>query len=200
VIPRPTEIPGLGWGAIRPLQYGDLLRFYENAERSPAVLAAVFRRTVVGFEHCTAADVRAMTPAMPALVELAVLVASGVLDEHGRVINERPTDDTPDGPHAKPSPHDVDAPDDSMWAADNKPAHQQASEATFTDADMRYVLGENNETTESLYRMLLPEIRMVVEGAERAADRQDQNDSSGGTSSGAGVGNKTDRAAQLGLR
>lgn len=196
-------IPSLGWTAIRPLQYGDLLRFYENADESPAQQAAVFRRTIVGFEDCTAADVGAMKPTLPAILELAVLRASDAIDGPDGPLGVDDTHDgmlPPDHPHAKPAPSEVDAPENSMWAAHNKSAREKAAEsAALSDADLQYILHENNETTASIYQMLLAEMSLLFEGAERAADRREQATDDSPASVGGG-GNRTDRAAQLGLR
>lgn len=179
----------MGRLAVKPLQYGNIIKFYENADRTPAQLAAVFRTTIIGFENCTEADVEQMPPGIPTLLETVVLLASGALESEQEQEVERD----------KPRPDEVDAPENSIWASHNKTKNQKAKEnATISDADTQYILHDNNETFESIYKMLLPEIRMLIEGINRARERQEQQQD---TSSGSvGSGNKGDRAAAMGWR
>lgn len=165
---------------IRPLQYGDVIEHYENTDgRTPDQLAAVFRLAYPALEDVTAQDVQNMRPRIPDVLETAALVASGLT---GR-------DDE--------SEDDADEFEDSIFAAHNK-AERKTEQ--YEESDVVHMLHERGYTYDEIYRLLIPEIDLLVEGAERHEDRSESAQSSGasaGSSGGVVHGNRGDRASEL---
>lgn len=163
------------------MQYGDVIEWYENTDgRDPEMLAAVFRLAYPALEGVTAQDVRDMRPGLPDVLEAAVLVASGLTGD----ADEDEEDDEPEF-------------EDSIFAAHNK-AEQKTEQ--FEEADVVHMLHERGYTYDSLYRLLIPEIDLLVEGAERHEERSDSPSAEASDSSGSnGVvdGNRGDRAGAM---
>ena len=160
VIERRVPIDGLGTAYIRPLQYGDSIRFFENRERTPRRLAALFRRTVAGFETCSPADVRQMVAGLPTLLEFAIVRASGLLQTDQDMADESDEDG-------------VEIPEDSLMAPE---PGSPAEEATATldeieEADVVEFLHRKGYTMSGIYALLPVEIEVIRNGHRRQAKR-----------------------------
>lgn len=143
------------------------------------MLAAIFRLAYPALEGVTAQDVQNMRPGLPDVLEVAVLIASGLTDDE----DEDDEDDEPEY-------------ENSIFAAHND-AKQKAE--TFEEADIVHMLHENGYRYDEIYRLLIPEIDLLVEGAERHHERREdtQSESSGGSTNGVVNGNRGDRAGAL---
>lgn len=173
---------------VIPRPYGDFIELYENAERSPAMLAELFRRAfhTDGFARCTADDVRRMPPSVPSLLEYVILKASDV-----PAVTEDDDDETVDEP---------DPVEDSLFAA-----HDEGKKAAedVRESDLMHSLHERGYTAMEVSGLLFSEIEMLQEGAERAEERSDDADdgsmasTSASTSNSQPHGNRGDLAGQF---
>lgn len=161
-------IAGLGTAYIRPLQYGDTLRLYENRERSPRMLAALFRRALPGFGACTPADVRAMHAGLPAVLEYAIVAASGLLQSDREAAGlETDEDDLYEG-HEIPEPR--------AMAPEGGSATEEATATLddFEESDLIAFLHERGYTWDEIYRLLPAEIDTLREGHARLERRKER--------------------------
>lgn len=157
-LPRPAHVPGFGWISVRPLAYGDVIRFFENnVVQSPERWAAMFRTALPGLENVTAEDVEQMYAGLPSALEYVICEASGLTDE----------DDEPDEP----------AEDQGMFAP---PEEAIDNAENYKECDQIYALHQHGYTYDEIYRLLIPELDALFEGVERAVDRREDD---GGQSS-----------------
>ena len=168
VIERPVPIKRLGTAYVRPLQYGDSLRFFENRERTPRMLAALFRRSVAGFEDCTPTDVRGMVAGMADLLEYAVVAASGLIQSEREAEQlQSDEDDLYEG-------HDV--PEPRAMSPESGSAEEEATATLdeFEEADLVAFLHSENYTWDGIYQLLTPEIDELKNGVERRELRKER--------------------------
>ena len=168
MIERRVPIDGLGDVYLRPLQYGDAVRFYENREPDARMLAGLFRRTLPGFETVTAADVRSMVAGLPPLLEYAIVSASGLLqsDREADAL-QSDEDDLYEG---------YDVPEPRAMAPEEGSAQEEAVATLdeFDESDLIDFLYRKGETMESIYRLLMPEIDQIMQGHERTQQRKER--------------------------
>lgn len=164
MLPRPVFVPTIGWISVCPLQYGNIIRWYENwPVQSLERWAALFRTALPGCEDLTAEDVGRMPAGLPATLEYAITVASDLVDR--------------DGPDEA---DDEDDEEDMGMFAPPEEAVEKAEE--YKECDLYFALHQHNETYREFYQMLVPELDALLEGADRANDRNGSGD--GETSSG----------------
>lgn len=161
-------IDGLGDAYVRPLQYGDSLRFYENRERTPRMLAALFRRSVAGFGRCSPADVNAMAAGLPALLEYAVVAASGLLQ------SERESDALQSDEEELYGDHDI--PEPRAMAPEEGSAQAEASATLdgFEESDLVAFLHERGYVWSEIYQLLPGEIEELQQGHSRLQQRKER--------------------------
>lgn len=167
VIERRVPITGLGDAYVRPLQYGDSLRFYENRERNPRMLAGLFRRAVAGFEDCRPADVRGMVAGLPALLEYAVVSASGLLQSEREAAAMAGGDDLYEG-------HDVPEPRAMAPEEGSAEAEATATLDEFEESDLIAFLHEQNYRWGEIYQLLPDEISELRDGVARLNERKER--------------------------
>jgi len=168
VIERRVPIDGLGDAYVRPLQYGDSIRLYENRERTPRMLAGLFRRTLAGFETVHAADVRGMVAGLPALLEYAVVSASGLLQsERESDALQSDEDDLYEG---------YDVPEPRAMAPEEGSAQEEAAATLdeFEESDLVDFLHRKGYTWDGINRLLTPEIDQLRKGHERTQQRKER--------------------------
>lgn len=161
---------------VRPLRWGDAKALYTNCDHSPDMLAALFQLTVEGVDP-SPDDIRAWPAGRAGSIERAVLKASGMLD--------RVDDDTDDEGDDDPAEHSVMA---------GPEANERAQDALdeHTEADLIYQLHQQGYTFTDAARLLIPEIDILMEGIDRANQRQEKKreESENSTQSGATGGMK----------
>lgn len=170
-------IETLGWVPIRPLQYGDTIR-YTEAKRTPGLMAQLFSQTLVGFD-ITPEDVRDMRPEIPSHIERAILEASELLDDDDGEEEDAPGDD-------------IEYREDSVFGDPTDTSDD------ITQDDVVFWLHERGYTFGEVYQLLLPEIDQLKEGFSRYQDRRETEEV--GSSDTTAHGNRGDRAAQFGWR
>lgn len=159
----------MGWISIRPLQYGDIIRWYENwPVQSLERWAALFRTALPGCEDLSAEDVGRMPAGLPATLEYAITVASHLVDRDG-------LDD------------EEDEEDMGMFAPPEE-AVEKAEE--YKECDLYFALHQHNETYREFYQMLVPELDALLEGANRADDRSGSGDGETSGTGGPAEGNR----------
>lgn len=90
------------------------------------------------------------------LLEYAIQAASEILSD---------VEDDERGPPAEESGGMMAPPEDPIETTE------------FVEADLIHSLIEKNHSMQDIYGLLIPEIELIGEGAERAADRRDNGDS-----------------------
>jgi hypothetical protein len=177
-----VEFPGFKNVAIRPLEYGTIVELYENRPRTPATLARIFSAAIA---PCSEEQVKGMQPAMPAVLEYGVLLASGLLE---RTKHE--------GKGGRLEDSDDDYGDvvreDSQFAA-HKSANQTKGEIDDDLADFLYVyVGNYGTPLLDVYSLTIGEINAIRKGHNNAEKEKRKNHNS---NSGASVsrGNAQDR-------
>lgn len=168
MIERPVTVDGFGRLYIRPLQYGDTIRFYGNRERSPRMLAALFRASIGGggFDDCTPADVRRMPAGIAGVLEYAIVAASGLLQS-----DREDAADSDDGEE-----DDYEPPEHSVMTPEPGDAGDQAADALdeFDESDLINFLTEKGYTFGEIYQLLPAEIDQLTEGHTRASKREER--------------------------
>ncbi len=155
----------MGWISVRPLQYGNVIRFFENwKEQSHERTAALFRVAVPGLEEFQAEDVGEMLPSLSRVIEHAICRASGLVDA--------PEEDDDDL-------DEEETPEDAGMFSPPEEALESATE--YRECDTIDTLHELGYTIEDVYALLLPEIDLILEGAGRREQRKESSDSSSST-------------------
>ena len=110
----------------------------------------------------TAEDVAGFRLGFDAWLERAVLLASGMTDRDD-------SEDEDDDVFAKPE--EYEAPEHSLMASGADPSPTQDL-SEYRESDTIHALTDLGYTIEEIDRLLIPELDTVIEGAQRARERE----------------------------
>lgn len=137
--------------AIRPIPYAFLTYYFENwTQQSVERYTSLFRQTLVGCESVTAEQVGDLPAGLPRRLEGAIVAASELDVEE---------DDT----------EEPDEEDRGMFA----PPEEKVDLHEYRESDLIHMLTERGYSMTDIYGLLIPEIDLLNEGAERAEARSD---------------------------
>lgn len=161
--------------SICPIAYSSIIRFYDNwPEDSFERSAALFREAIPGCEEITADELKEWKAGHRQRLEFGIQAASEIVADV-ESDSETHTDKDATGMMAPP--------EDPIETAE------------FVEADLIHNLHQQNYTMRDIYGMLIPEIELLGEGAERAEERRDngqQSSESSGPVSGNRGGSRVD--------
>ena len=132
------------------------------------MLAALFRRSLAGFEDCGPADVGEMVAGLPATLEYAIVSASGLIQsEREAEALQDDEDDLYEG---------YDVPEPRAMAPEEGSAEEEATATLdeFEESDLIAFLHDQNYTWDKIYRLLPDEIQELREGTTRMAKRRER--------------------------
>ncbi|MDL5361348.1 hypothetical protein [Halalkalicoccus sp. NIPERK01] len=132
------------------------------------MLAALFRRSIAGFETIGPADVRQMAAGVPDLLEYAIVSASGLL------ASEREADDLTDDTEDLYEGYEIPEPRAMAPEAGSAEEEATATLDEFEEADLVDFLHEKGYTYDGIYRLLMPEIEQLQEGHRRSEKRRER--------------------------
>ena len=164
MLKRPVEYPSGYSIAIAPLEYGNIVQFYENRPRTVGMFADLFSACIA---PCTAEQVAGMHPSIPPALEYGILLASDLLQrsdqESGRL--DKADDDYSDVVR-----------DDSMFAQHNDGGRRKDVDEDLADFLFQYV-GEYHTNPTDVYSLTMGEIQAIYQGHEQAEERREGNNS-----------------------
>lgn len=130
--------------------------------------ATLFRESIPGCERLTAAELETWRAGYRRLLEFGIQAASEIVQDM-----------------------QADEPGGSADASGMMAPPEDPIETTeFVEADLIHNLHQQNYTMRDIYGLLIPEIELMGEGAERAEDRRDDGPRENGQSSGPVSGNR----------
>jgi len=176
---------------MRSLEYGNIVKYYENYPRGPQMLSGVFSAAIA---PCSPADVQAMKPGLPSALEYGVLLASDLLER------DRHAAEAQGGRLAKADDDLEDVVrDDSMFTAHQQDEKKRTDIGEGLDGDLADFLygyvGNYGTPPLEVYRLTMGEIDAIRYGHKRADERANKKNESGGSSGTTGktTGNQGDR-------